>query len=199
MATKANKLESTLVSMTGSVIYLHDLSKTLEKKPIVPQSVTELMPETQAQVASLKSHFERSLAVVRKEAQPFLDEWLAQQSLLVGGVFRGSTRGRTFGHFDTLTVEGGIEHAQLHRYLIDGTRTVDFTLIGARLGLPDGSVVNCVNDVPTTRWHFNLTALHDVVAKDPASGAEARTVHVRVPLQGLMRDRWARDGELELT
>jgi hypothetical protein len=199
MATKGNKLESTLVSMTGSVIYLHDLSTTLEKKPIVPQAVTALMPETQSEVSALKSHFERALAVVRREAQPFLNEWLAHQSLLVGGVFRGRTRGCTLRHFDTLTVEGGIEHAQLHRYLIDGARTVDFTLIDARLGLPDGSVVNCVNDVPTTRWHFNLTALRDVVAKDPASGAQVRKVHVRVPLQGPMRDRWARDGELKLT
>ncbi|WP_157657810.1 hypothetical protein [Burkholderia ubonensis] len=201
MAAKGNKLEASLVSMTGTLIYLNDMEKTLKRKPLVPRSVESLMAPTQVELEALSKQFQATREAAVKDAQPLLDEWLRKMGLSVGGCISGCTWRHLAGrHGSTLTFEGGIEHARLHRYALSGTRVVDFTLVGARLGLPSGSFVRTVEDIPVrNQADFNFCALSDVQTLDARTGETVRVLHVYVPLQEDQRERWARLGDLELT
>jgi hypothetical protein len=201
MATKNTKLEATLVSMTGTLVYLRDLAATLSAKPIVPQSVTSHMPKTGAEIAALKLQFEGALRVAHQEAQPFVDEWLRLVGLQVGGVIRGTMGHRISSRTDVLTFEGGIAHACLHHHLVSGVRVMSFTLEGPRISLSDGSSGASLSELMDSlkRGHFNTTALRESLDDDVEAATKVRKLHVHVPVQARMREDWVRGHTLQLT
>jgi hypothetical protein len=201
MATKGSKLESTLVSMAGTLIYLRGLAATLSAKPIVPQAVTSHMPHTGNEVAALKLQFESAQRAAHQEAQPFVDEWLRLVGLQVGGVIRGTMGHRISSRTDVLTFEGGIADARLHHSPVNGVRVMSFTLDGARISLSDGSSGALLSELTESlnRGHFNTTAMRETVDEDAEAGTKVRKLHVHVPVQARMREDWVRCHTLQLT
>lgn len=192
-----SKLESTMVSMAGTLIYLREMSATLVKKPVVPKAVAPVMFATQGELAVLEVQFEATRRAAVADAQPFLDEWLRRVSLQVGGVFRGTTW-RAFGHGPELQVTGGIEAARVYNHLVSGIRVVDLALVDAKLVSLFGSGA-AVADIPVKEQaSYNLVALRDFDAPDATSGTTAKVLHVCVPIQETERTSWARNGNLSL-
>lgn len=192
-----SKLESNMVSMAGTLIYLREMTATLVKKPVVPKAVAPVMTATQGELAVLEVQFEATRRAAVADAQPFLDEWLRRTGLTVGGVFRGRTA-RAFAHGPELQVTGGIEAARLYNHLVNGTRVVDITLADARIstGSMSGTVVD---DIPVKEQSaYNLVALRDFDEPGPAGEALSKVLHVRIPIQESERGNWARSGNLRL-
>jgi hypothetical protein len=197
MNISTSKLESTMVSMAGTLIYLRDMTATLVKKPVVPKAVAPVMTATQGELAVLEVQFEATRRAAVADAQPFLDEWLKRTGLEVGGIFRGRTS-RAFTHGPELQVSGGIEAARLYNHLVNGIRVVDITLVDARItslfGL--GAVVD---DIPVKEQaSYNLVALRDFDVADETAGTSSKVLHVRIPIQESERKDWARSGNLSL-
>lgn len=192
-----SKLESTMVSMAGTLIYLREMTATLLKKPVVPKAVASLMAATQGELAMLEVQFEATRRAASADAQPFLDEWLQRTGLQLGGILRGQTV-RTFTHGHRLSVTGGIESARLYNHLVSGIRVVDITLVDAEIVYPHGAVAR-VEDIPAREQaDLNLVALRDFQVRDEGSGAVAKALHVRVPIQAAERTSWAHLGNLIL-
>ena len=74
MNISTSKLESTMVSMAGTLIYLRDMTATLVKKPVVPKAVAPAMTATQGELAVLEVQCEATRRAAVADAQPFLDE-----------------------------------------------------------------------------------------------------------------------------
>ena len=191
-----SKLESTLVSMAGTLIYLRDMASTLAKKPVVPKAVAPIMTSTQDELAKLEAQFDAARRAAHVDAQPFLNEWLRRTGLQVGGVFRGRTV--AIGSGRSLQVEGGIDSAQLYSCAVAGIRVVDIALADASISLPHYSVPT-VSGIPTQAQDaYNLVALRDFEVVDSASGARKEVLHVRIPIQDAERTGWASSGKLIL-
>lgn len=196
MALKGNKLEGALVSMAGTLVYLHEMAAVLAKKPVVPQSVAAMMVDTQRELDTLGKQLAASNAAVGKEAQPLLDEWLRLRGLSVGGCFSGRTT-RSAGK--SLTITGGVAHAQLYPRMIGGVRVVVVRLVGGQIGLPDGQVVRTVSEIPVQdQDSYYLRALRDIKAKVAEPDVTSLVLHVLVPIQEVQRMNWAHEGVLEL-
>lgn len=191
-----SKLESTLVSMAGTLIYLRDMTSNVAKKPVVPKAVAPVMTSTQGELAMLEVQFEATRRAAHVDAQPFLNEWLRRAGLQVGGVFRGCTVALGAGR--SLHVEGGIDSAQLYSCVVAGIRVVDIALAHACISLPHYSV-STVSGIPTqAQDSYNLVALRDFEVIDSVSGAQKKVLHVRIPIQEAERTGWASSGKLIL-
>ena len=191
-----SKLESTLVSMAGTLIYLRDMTSTLAKKPVVPKAVAPVMTSTQGELAMLEVQFEAARRAAHVDAQPFLDEWLRRTGLQIGGVFRGRTV--AIGPGRSLQVEGGIDSAQLYNCVVAGIRVVDIALADACIALPHYTVPT-VSGIPTqAQDSYNLVAMRDFEVIDSAAGTRKEVLHVRVPIQYAERTAWASSGKLIL-
>lgn len=199
MAIRTPKqLEALLVSMAGTLIYLHDMAATLAKKPLIPKAVEADMAATGKELDILRMQFQAARQTALQDIQPLLDDWLRQVDLQVGGMFRARTH-RAYHSGPELMVTGGIEHAQLHHLMVMGVRVVDIKLIGAQIRMPDGRTIAKVSDIAVRdQENYNLTALREVETKDPVSGATSTCLHVRVALQADQRSQWTRSGNLEL-
>lgn len=198
MTLSNSKLESTLVSMAGTLIYLREMTGVLAKKPVVPKAVAPNMLATQGALVVLGAQFEATRLAAVSDAQPFLDEWMRRVGIEVGGIFRARTV-RAYTHGQPLGVTGGIEKVHLHQFAVSGIRVVDITLVGAKIQVPGVGQVDALEGIPVRdQASFNLTALRDVETLDPATGAKRNVLHVRIPLQEAERSNWARSGDLEL-
>lgn len=202
MAAKGNKLESSLVSMAGTLIYLQEMETTLTDKPIVPKSVVSHMARTQGELDMLKVQCKAVRLAAERDAAPLLEQWLEQVHLPVGGILTARTapyyRGYSAGN--TLMVRGGIERVRLHHYLVNAVRVVDITLVGAELELPDGRKLRTLSEIPVREQSsYNTLALRDYEHKHPDTGEVSRVLHIRVPIQAEQREKWARCNNLELS
>lgn len=192
-----SKLESTMVSMAGTLLYLREMRATLLKKPLVPKTVAGLMTATHAELSKLEVQFESTRRAAALDAQPFLTEWLRRTGMQLGGIFRAKTA-RTFGPGIELTVSGGIEAAHLYCHAVAGIRVVELTLADAEIALLQG-VVSTIGDIPVREQaSYNLVALRDADVHDQVSGTSKRVLQVRIPIQGTERTGWARCGNLIL-
>lgn len=196
MQVSNTKLESMLVSMAGTLIYLREMTATLVKKPVVPKAVAPVMTTTLGALDVLEVQFETTRRAAVADAQPFLEEWLRRNSLLPGGVFRGQTE-RAFAGGPRLQVTGGIESARLYNHMVSGIRVVDITLVDAKIALPHRAAAGCVDDIPVgEQGNFNLVALRDFEVRDEATGAVTKVLHARIPIQESERAGWASCGNL---
>jgi hypothetical protein len=198
MTISTSKLESTLVSMAGTLIYLREMASVLASKPIVPKAVASDMPATLGELAVLGVQFEAARRAAAADAQPFLDDWLTRVGLHVGGVFDAKTA-RRHAPGDPLRITGGVERVALLAVPIAGVRVVDVTLIGAELHVPRLGIVRSVDEIPVRdQADQNLCALRDVKTVDPVTGASRIALHVRIPLKTDDRTAWARAGNLDM-
>ncbi|HDR9103753.1 TPA: hypothetical protein QDB04_000527 [Burkholderia vietnamiensis] len=199
MAMTEKQLESALVSMTGTLIYLREMVNTLNRKPVIPVAVAPLMPDTAYKVGELQSAFEAAELAARAEAQPLLDEWLMRRGLVAGGILRATTFGRYSGGAKS-NVTGGIVSMRLHAHLDEGVRVVAVYLAEPAITVPGGLTYTGLNAMPQ-RFRYqsecNFNAFGDATVKD-ASGSEIKALRVSVPIQAKQRTEWARRGNLEL-
>lgn len=196
MTLKGTQLEAALVSMAGTAIYAHEMTATLEGKPMVPKSVEHLMSATQAELDVLGVQLKAVRLAAARDAEPLVTAWLAQLDMRVGGMFYGRTQAP---HGCGLTVTGGIVSARLHHYALDGVRVVDIELAAPEIRLPDLRVVGLVEGIPVREHsNYHLYALRDCTHTDLNTKSTTKVLHVRVPIQKAQRSRWERSGKLTL-
>ncbi|MBU9200249.1 hypothetical protein KTD31_02365 [Burkholderia multivorans] len=199
MAMTEKQLESALLSMTGTLIYLKEMANTLNRKPVLPTAVSHLMPDTAYKVGELQTAFDAAEMAARAEAQPLLEEWQARVGLVAGGILRATTFSRFSGSHKA-EVTGGIVSAKLNSYLAEGLRVVVVRLEGAAIRTSDGRTYASLADMPE-RFRYqsehNFNALADATYTD-TGGAKVQALHVLVPIQAKQRTEWARRGNLEM-
>ena len=194
MATKSNKLESALVSMAGTLIYLQELESTLTSKPMVPKAVSTYMARTQAELDVLKAQCNATRLAATNDADPLLATWLEQLHIPVGGILAANF----WTYSGMAKVQGGVARATLHPFLLVGLRVVDIVLEGAEICLPDGRVIRSFSELSANDQFLHQTVPLRECEHTPPDRGSSRVLHVYIPIQDVNRKTWARKKCLEL-
>jgi hypothetical protein len=82
------KHESTLISMVTSLIHLRHIGEELGKKPFVGERMRPLMGNAAQAFDALQASFDAAEEALQKDAQPFIEAWLADKAFHIGSEVR---------------------------------------------------------------------------------------------------------------
>lgn len=82
------KHESTLISMVSSLIHLRHIGEELGKKPFVGERMRPVMGNAAQAFDALQASFDAAEEALQKDAQPYIEAWLADKAFHIGGEVR---------------------------------------------------------------------------------------------------------------
>jgi hypothetical protein len=118
------QFEQDLVSMVSSLVHLRTIGEELRKKPFAIPRMEAALRDSLSAFADLTSSFERTEETLQRDAQPYLEQWLAARGLQLGGEARveGSSG------LGIARVRGRLSVVRLSPKLIFGKRSVELIL-----------------------------------------------------------------------